>query len=152
MPTFGFTPEQAQELTQWFAIRAGQEWPFTIDPDPQPDGELLAAGQERFESLQCNSCHPAGGVNPSNPDPANWGPDLAMADERLHFDWIGEWLRDPPSLQPGTKMPSFFGETLDGEYNAFTDDWEQAIRELQHYLWHMELAEDDGGDAVSMAR
>jgi cytochrome c2 len=112
--------------------------------------ELLDAGQKRFAALQCNSCHPAGGKNPSNPDKSNWGPDLAAAAERLKGPWIAEWLKDPQALQPATKMPSFFGERKDGQYKSFVDDWEQQIKELQHYLRHMDQAPP--AEPVSMNR
>ena len=150
MPTFGFTPEQSQALTRWFAARAGQPWPFTVDPDPAVHEDLLAGGQKRFAELQCNSCHPAGGKNPSNPDKSNWGPDLAMAAQRLKGPWIAEWLKDPQALQPGTKMPSFFGERKDGAFKPFMDDWEIKVRELQHYLRHMDQAPP--AEPVSMGR
>jgi cytochrome c1 len=149
MPTFGLTPEQSTALVRWFAARADQPWPFELDDDSVVQPELLDAGEAAFDKNQCNSCHPAGGVNPSNPDMSNWGPDLSIAAERLKNDWIHEWLKDPQGLQPGTKMPSFFGETVDGEYNGFVEDWQQQIRELQHYMWHMDVAEQDDGP-VSM--
>jgi mono/diheme cytochrome c family protein len=148
MPTFHFTPDQAEAFTRWFAAQAGAPWPFSPETDKQPDGALLAEGHALFEKNQCNSCHPAGGVNPSNPDSSNWGPDLELAAKRLKSQWVADWLKDPQALQPGTKMPTFFGERKDGKFKPFVDDWEEQIRGLQHYLRHMESVQKDG--AVSM--
>jgi cytochrome c2 len=141
MPTFGFTEEQSTALVRWFAAAAEQPWPFQSDRDSEPDRDLLAAGKERFAKLECAKCHPAGGKDPSNPDKSNWGPDLKLAHERLKGPWIADWLKDPQAIQPGTKMPTFFGEKKDGEYEPFMPDWETQVRELQHYMRHMEAAE-----------
>ena len=44
-----------------------------------------------------------------------------------------DWLWDPQELQPGTRMPNFLGEYVDGEYDAIYDDYEERIRAIQHY-------------------
>ena len=31
---------------------------------------------------------------------------MALAKERLQSDWVVDWLRDPQSIMPGTKMPA----------------------------------------------
>jgi mono/diheme cytochrome c family protein len=144
MPSFHFTPDQAEAFTRWFAAQAGEPWPFSPDTDKLPDRDLLSKGVELFEKNQCSSCHPAGGVNPSNPDPSNWGPDLALTAKRLKGSWVADWLKDPQALQPGTKMPTFFGEEKDGAYSPFVEDWEEQVRGLQHFLRHMEAAQDGG--------
>jgi len=140
MPTFGFSEQQAMDLTRWFALQAGQPWPFEADKDALVDDALLARGQELFNKNQCNSCHPAGTQVPSNPDMSNWGPDLSLAAARLKGAWVHDWLKDPQASQPGTKMPSFYGELKDGEYKAFVKDWAENVRALQHYVRHMAQA------------
>jgi hypothetical protein len=65
-----------------------------------------------------------------------------MAAKRLKGPWIAEWLKDPQALAPATKMPSFFGERKDGQYKPFVEDWQPQVRELQHYLRHMDQAEE----------
>jgi cbb3-type cytochrome oxidase cytochrome c subunit/predicted nucleic acid-binding Zn-ribbon protein len=146
MPSFNFTPEQSMALTRWFAAKAGEPWPFGVDDDAEFDPELFAKGAERFEVLQCNSCHPAGGVDPSNPDKSNWGPDLALSAERLKGEWVHDWLKEPQLIQPRTKMPNFFGtwDFDENEYAPDVDDWEDAIREIRHYVRHLERAMDGG--------
>ena len=122
------------------------EVPQAVESDSRNRFELNPAlaekGQQLFAKNQCNSCHPAGSTKPSNPDPANWGPDLSMAQKRLKGPWIHDWLKNPQASQPGTKMPSFFGEMKDGQYSAFVQDWEEQVRALQHYLKHMDAAQE----------
>jgi hypothetical protein len=78
---------------------------------------------------------------PANPDKLNWGPDLSLAKERLEPEWIAEWLRDPQSLSPGTKMPGFFGYT-DGVFKwnpSLGEERAKAeIEALVHYLVFMD--------------
>lgn len=150
MPTFGLTPDESLAIVRWFSAQAGQPWPFEIDEDPAIDPELLAEGRDLFaQTFRCNSCHPAGTELPSNPDKANWGPDLSMAAERLKLQWIRDWIQDPPLDAPGTKMPNFIGEFSDGAYESpYEDevelrgetvpDWRRKLEAMAHYLKHMQ--------------
>lgn len=140
MPSFGFTPDEARALAQWFSVRDDQNWPFPAD-DSDLDVDLLAEGAQIFETYQCNQCHPAGDQLPSNPDKLNWGPDLSISAERLKGEWIHEWLVDPQVVSPGTKMPNFFGENAEGEYEVYVEDYEEQSQALRHFLkfmseWH----------------
>ncbi len=137
MPTFGFTREEAEAVTQWFSIRDGENWPFETDPVAL-DEELLAEGAALFEEYQCQSCHPQGDVLPSNPDQLNWGPDLGLAKERLEPSWIKAWLLDPAVISPGTKMPNFLGEYIGPEYESYVDDAEREADALVQYLIYMD--------------
>jgi cytochrome c2 len=142
--------DRAQQYIEAYSERSSTAMAYhfaamaLLDADAQLDPVLAKAGLAHFEKNQCNSCHPAGGVDPSNPDKSNWGPDLALAAARLKAQWIRDWLKEPASIQPGTKMPTYFGETTDGEFAAFEDGWEKTIREIQHYLRHMESMSSGG--------
>src|SRR6266567_1863316 len=50
---------------------------------------------------------------------------------RLKFsrEWIPVWLKDPQAFRPGTKMPTFWRFTEDGEEGA--DD----LKAVAAYLW-----------------
>ncbi len=70
-----------------------------------------------------------------------WGPDLALAAERLRPDWVGDWLGSPPDFMPGTKMPNFFS-TRDamakpGEVEFPSAENKEKIDALIRYLMHM---------------
>ncbi len=63
------------------------------------------------------------------------GPNLKDVRLKLRKEWIPEWLKDPQSFRPGTKMPTFW--YLSGEKNhvvpsAQQDDERKAI---SAYLW-----------------
>ncbi|RKY15091.1 MAG: hypothetical protein DRQ55_19950, partial [Planctomycetota bacterium] len=76
--------------------------------------------------------------------PLDWGPDLSIAKQRLKRDWMTHWLENPPGYQPGTRMPSFFGEFSDGEYEPMFEDGEARMEALVHYMKHLET--DDAGE------
>jgi mono/diheme cytochrome c family protein len=137
MPTFGLTEQESLALVRWFSHQEGEPWPFVVDTDAVLDQELFDTGSAVFTEFQCNQCHPSGDALPSNPDKSNWGPDLALASERLKPGWIYDWLQDPQQVAPGTRMPNFFGEFGDNEYQSYYDDWNDRVRAIQHYLKHI---------------
>ena len=110
MPTFGFNDEELNTLTQYFSAVDAAAYPFdqkfTLVHEYPRDmvsvGRGLAEGQ-----LQCFRCHVQGSVNPPGTED-NWAPDLALAADRLRFEWIQDWIADPQSVFPGTKMPQYW--------------------------------------------
>jgi mono/diheme cytochrome c family protein len=133
MPTFEFTEEETNAITQYFAAQDGVPYPY--QPKPAKDGTLLAAGRDLFTKWQCIKCHVVAGKLP-NQEPANMAPDLARVPERLRADWIGHWLEDPGKIQPGTRMPSNF--PVDPQENAYPDilggDQKKQIEAVRSYL------------------
>ncbi|GJM23479.1 MAG: hypothetical protein DHS20C15_33940 [Planctomycetota bacterium] len=144
MPTFGLSEHESLALVRWFAAQADQAWPFepVSGLEKTVDEELYRRGEDLFNTYQCNSCHPSGDVLPES-DPGNWGPDLALTQHRLKTDWVHDWLLDPQVITPGTRMPNFFGEFSEGEYDAqYDESWrngdsQSQIEALQHYLEHL---------------
>ena len=65
------------------------------------------AGKQLFELLKCQQCHVLGAI-PKDQPTSNLAPDLRMAIERLQPDWILEWLKNPATILPGTRMPAFW--------------------------------------------
>ena len=57
------------------------------------------------------------------------GPNLKDVRLKLRKDWIPTWLKDPQAFRPGTKMPTFWRFTEDGEEGA--DD----LKAVAAYLW-----------------
>ena len=111
MPTFGFDGTQLNALTAYFSAVDNAAYPFdekfTVAHEYPPEmvdaGRTLAQGQ-----LGCFRCHVQDGVPPAGQPADNWAPDLALAAERLRFEWIQEWIADPQSIFPGTKMPQYW--------------------------------------------
>jgi cytochrome c2 len=57
------------------------------------------------------------------------GPNLKDVRLKLRKEWIPVWLKDPQAFRPGTKMPTFWRFTEDGEEGA--DD----LKAVAAYLW-----------------
>ncbi len=97
----------------------GVRFPFAEQDRPLVDGERFALGEELFYELKCLACHVLGdpGVEGSNANPS--APNLAMTHNRLRQEWVHQWLQEPGSIQPGTKMPQWFagGASAFGSYS-----------------------------------
>jgi mono/diheme cytochrome c family protein len=146
MPTFQFTEEQTNAITQYFATL--DKVPYPYEPKPQPaEAALLADGKELFEKWQCVKCHVVAGKLP-NQEPANMAPDLAKVPSRLRADWIDRWLTEPTKIQPGTRMPTNFPE--EPSENAFPEilggDQRKQIEAVRAYL----LTLGPGGRSASL--
>jgi cytochrome c1 len=139
MPTFGFDESQTTTLVNMFQgiSRVENRYPrfdaAAATPASIEHGRALFGirGSSNYDaSLKCNSCHPAGNVLPTSPV-TQWGPNLALAHQRLQPNWVVDWLRNPQAIQPGTRMPNFF---YDGD-TKLTDDPERDMRDVRNYLW-----------------
>src|SRR5262249_60688082 len=72
----------------------------------------------------CASCHDLAGI----PNTGTRGPDLALMNQRVRFDWYQRWLTDAQRITPGTRMPTIFpnnkstyDKLLDGDAPAQAD-------------------------------
>jgi cytochrome c2 len=112
MPTFGFDDKGATDITTYFSRLDTQQFPYSTFEQKSLSPNDLRGAHVLFSQdvFNCWTCHQQGSVKPKG-DPASWAPDLKMARERLKEDWIKAWLWDPQKIQPGTKMPTFFGDT-----------------------------------------
>lgn len=122
MPTFGMTDEEAQKIAKYFAIRDNASYPFdfikekdkeylTIKEKETPGYLKKAKALFTSATVNCISCHIEGDIMPEG-KPSDWAPDISIAKERLRPNWITNWLSDPQSVQPGTKMPTFFSQGM----------------------------------------
>ena len=116
MPTFGFTAEELNDLTRYFAALDSARYPFDAR-DYVTDPQDLAAGRKTFELLRCKQCHPRNEqeMNAPGVDRASLAPNLQMASSRLRHDWINDWIRRPDEWMPGTRMPTNFPTGDDGQ-------------------------------------
>lgn len=60
--------------------------------------------------------------------------DLTTAGERLQKDWFVRYLKDPSSLRPGTRMPSFWPEGQSVNRDVFDGDTQRQIDAIWSYL------------------
>jgi len=123
MPTFSFSPAEANTLVQYFGALANLQVPFVHFNDSKVPAGFIEAAQQLVtpDYFNCFSCHQQGDRKPEGP-PEGWAPDLSMAHARLQPDWIVRWLHNPQAVQPGTKMPSFFETGADGKATGGPDD------------------------------
>lgn len=107
MPTFPLGDEGATTLVHSFSASSNVRYPYLSVPPPKMSESARAEAQAMVEELRCFSCHTAGEPKPDQ-DKSSMAPNLQLAKHRLRPDWIVAWLKNPQSLQEGTRMPSFF--------------------------------------------
>jgi hypothetical protein len=123
MPQFG--EANVGWLPQALAAMEGAEPDETIHQVPLSAARIEAGrhlvGKGGFG---CISCHDIAGV----PNTGTRGPDLAVMNQRVRYDWYRRWLEQPQRIQPGTRMPSVFldgkslvGNVLGGQAEAQAD-------------------------------
>lgn len=138
MPTFQFDDETAQAFVAYFAAKAGSPYPYVEKKVDLLSDEDAATAEKLFVAAQCLNCHNLGGP-PS--DPKNVAPNLTLTYERLQYDWLFHWFKNPQEQQPGVGMPNFFIPVDDepGVYETpLTDiadgDWKRQVELLRAYV------------------
>jgi len=116
MPTFGFSSDELNDLTRYFASLDRASYPF-LDRDHPTDPGRWSAGKKVFELLRCKQCHPRNEqeMNAPGVDRASLAPNLQMAATRLRHTWIADWIKRPEEWMPGTRMPTNFPKGDDGK-------------------------------------
>lgn len=95
-----------------------------------PGADLVAGGELLLSELRCVRCHEPDEAQASR-FPSYAGPKLEGISNRVHFDYLVEWLLAPAQKKPGTTMPHLLtGETEGGRR-------ETAVA-LAHYLFSLE--------------
>ena len=133
MPTFGLEDPHLNQAMDYFAAVSNAVGPFrTHDFDTPPN--VLDAGEELFELLQCQACHVLDTI-PADRPTDNLAPDLRMAQERLQPDWVIDWLRAPLEIQPGTRMPLYWTEYPGSLFEQLDNDGVMQIEAVRDYLY-----------------
>jgi len=109
--------DEIQTLVRYFTASADAPDPYAAGyvapaPLPRPDAAGLARGKELFSQRGCPGCHTFGnqdfGVSADTLEKARslalMAPDLRWVRERTRPDVIVDWILDPASIKPGTKM------------------------------------------------
>jgi mono/diheme cytochrome c family protein len=133
MPTFHLTRDETTKVVNYFTAVSQLKDPYFFWDDKQDSTpELLQAGERLMsdEYFSCWSCHVRGDQTPEGPM-EQWAPNLAYARERLNPNWILAWIKDPPALMPGTKMPSFYPG---GPDDVFDGNEDQQILAMRDYI------------------
>jgi mono/diheme cytochrome c family protein len=133
MPTFHLSSEETTKVVGYFTALAKLQEPFFFwDEKQDSTPELMKAGQLLMSDqyFSCWSCHVRGSDTPNGPM-EQWAPNLAYAHQRLNPNWILTWIKDPPALQPGTKMPSFYPG---GPDDVFGGNEDQQIMAMRDYI------------------
>ncbi|MGE3955970.1 MAG: c-type cytochrome [Vicinamibacterales bacterium] len=129
MPTFGLSPEAIETVGGYFRGIA----PESPKPSPATEGATAADGRALFDLLKCQQCHVLGTI-PTDQPTSNLAPDLRLARTRLQPDWILSWLRDPSSILPGTRMPTFWPDYPASFYEPLGKDGAKQVRAIRDHL------------------
>jgi cbb3-type cytochrome oxidase cytochrome c subunit len=110
MPSFHFTDEEINTLITYFNALSEEVYPFRTYPDMRMTREERSAATRLAsrEYLDCFKCHAQGDSGTASANAAEWAPNLSLAAGRLKPDWIEAWIREPNTIQPGTRMPTYF--------------------------------------------
>jgi len=122
MPDLKLTPVEIDAVVALFDSLAGPEVVAKTEA-PAPASfspELVAKGQLLY-FLKCTECHNLGSVVPT-PEAKRQGPDLIQVTQRLRYDWIPSWVKNPVAVYPGAAMV---------DTNLSDDD----IEAVRAFLW-----------------
>ena len=112
MPSFNLTDEQWNAVIKSFQYHDEQEMAFESDITVDSRSTHFKAGKKLESFGDCKKCHFYGTKFPDG-EAQTWAPNLALSKERLRPEWVLDWLKDPQSIMPGTKMPAPFIPTDD---------------------------------------
>lgn len=131
MPAF---PSRASALAAGLAAQAG--YPAVSPPEPPVDTTLAEAGRKlvgKDGGLSCIQCHAVGPLLAMDVFESE-GLNLAWSAERLQPEFYRRWLRAPLSVDPQTKMPTYFEDGRSPITDVLDGDGERQIRAIWEYL------------------
>jgi len=133
MPTFGLTDDEIGTITKYFLALHKKEFELRDYTAYRPEPSSVAAGKKLFDEFQCLSCHYTGTI-PEGKTPSDLAPNLAMARTRLKPDWMVDWITNPDSIQPGTRMPTFFPDLQSPDPDILGGNANDQIKALRDYV------------------
>ncbi len=126
MPRFNMSPEEATDLTRFFAIKDGTNYPYEYNQSTEASRLDVAnqqylsnhpgsSGSDETTRLSdamniitsndyCVKCHLVADYDPGGSLRAK-APDLAVVFRRLRPGYMRQWIARPPQLVPYTPMP-----------------------------------------------
>ena len=132
MPVF---PAEVQDsLPQTFAIAdefrsKSESHIFSRSTFAGEENAIKDAGRELL-NRGCIQCHALDGEQL----PGVVGIDLSLMSQRLHSQWIHDFLLNPNNLKPRTRMPTFFPNGVSSNSKILKGNVEQQITALWVYL------------------
>lgn len=135
MPSFQLTDAEITTISKYFLALHAKELELRDYQSVPLEPKRVAVGKSLFTDLQCLSCHYTGTI-PEGKEPGDLAPNLALANKRLKPEWIAAWIGRPDSIQPGTKMPSFFPDLHErSPYSEeFNGDAQEQIKAMRDYV------------------
>ncbi len=108
---------------------------FELDPVAR----RINLGRDLFTRMGCINCHLVNGLD----DAVRVGPDLTYVSSKLQRGFTEQWVWNPRSFRPTTKMPHFFMQENNGpgSENEYDPDpvlrTETEVKAIAHYLYEM---------------
>jgi mono/diheme cytochrome c family protein len=143
MPVFFFSEEEIQSLLEYFAVTAPSPedaripYVMPIDKESIPQIEI-DMGEYRLQFDKCMQCHPVSIEDglPEDVELEDLSIDLMLSKERLRFEWIKNFMKDPDKYAgAGTKMPYVYYTPEGAPKVSDADMW---IDYIAQYLMVME--------------
>ncbi|HUR38381.1 MAG TPA: cytochrome c1, partial [Planctomycetota bacterium] len=100
--------------------------PLVREPELVKTGRLLTG----TKGMSCVTCH----TFQNQKSLGIQGMDLVHMSQRLRRDWFAKYLLDPPSLRPGTRMPTYWPEGKSVRKDILEGNTERQIDALWQYL------------------
>ncbi|HYM24640.1 MAG TPA: c-type cytochrome [Vicinamibacterales bacterium] len=132
MPTFGLDDPNINGVIRYFGAISNTTGPFQT-PHIVNTAAEEAVGKQLFEKALCQKCHVLGTI-PKDQDTSNLAPDLRMAPERLNPDWILDWLKNPATILPGTRMPQFWPDAPKSPFTELDGDAFRQMKAIRDHL------------------
>lgn len=137
MPTFNLSDDQLNTLTQYFAMREHQPYPYETDTTqdlPTPSRELIEAGAKIVSQAGCMTCHVVRTPEAAR-EAGNGAIDLADVRLRMRPKGIMAWLQDPQAVSPGVNMPGFWEKGKPSQLKDILDgDSQKQMEAVAAYL------------------
>ena len=114
MPKFRLTDAELLGLSAYLSVQKAKSLvPYKISPAVvavwSKNPELVSQGELRFRQMFCSTCHSLAVTRAGETKliGGHIGPELTKVGSKVNPDWLVNWLRDPESYQPHTRMPRY---------------------------------------------
>jgi mono/diheme cytochrome c family protein len=114
MPKFRLSEPELLGLSAYLSVQKAKALvPYKISPGVvaawSKNAELISQGELRFRQMFCSTCHSLAVTRAGETKliGGDIGPELTKVGSKVNPDWLVNWLRDPESYQPHTRMPRY---------------------------------------------